>query len=61
MCSMFCNVFDKGNTGVCYDGRITNRPIGGHEMDCLHYCSPGVPEVMMMCSLVPCYVACYVT
>jgi hypothetical protein len=26
-------------------GHITDRPIPGREVDCLHYCSPGVPEV----------------
>jgi hypothetical protein len=26
-------------------GHITDRPIPGRELDCSHYCSPGVPEV----------------
>ncbi|KAF6261330.1 hypothetical protein COO60DRAFT_794147 [Scenedesmus sp. NREL 46B-D3] len=25
-------------------GHITDRPVSGREVDCIHYCSPGVPE-----------------
>jgi hypothetical protein len=28
-----------------YMGHVTDRPIEGREVDCIHYCSPGVPEV----------------
>lgn len=28
-------------------GHITDRPVSGREVDCIHYCSPGVPEVCL--------------
>jgi hypothetical protein len=38
-----------------YFGHITDRPIPGRELDCGHYCSPGVPEVTVQV-LCPCFV-----
>ncbi|WIA12321.1 hypothetical protein OEZ85_012376 [Tetradesmus obliquus] len=35
------------DTVLLHDGHITDRPIGGREVDCIHYCSPGVPEFDM--------------
>ncbi|KAF6252821.1 hypothetical protein COO60DRAFT_497188 [Scenedesmus sp. NREL 46B-D3] len=40
-------VNNYNETVKLHAGHITDRPIGGRELDCLHYCSPGVPEFDM--------------